>query len=110
MTDISNVSAVFQRCCPAGGLAGFACLVTLSVGGAGFSTPAAAFDSNWEQGCAQRIVTPGPGDILRVMNCERQKDCQNQANAEGRTIYANGCFGVSPKAPYAPATRGPVRR
>lgn len=83
-------------------LAALALLAGIALGGAS-SQPAMAQQSSWEIGCAQRVVTPGYGDALRVMNCMHQKDCQEMANRAGRTIFAAGCFGVSPSAPQAPA-------
>jgi hypothetical protein len=81
--------------------------VALLAGAALFSAghaPAFAQSMNWEEGCAMRVVTPGSGDILRTMNCARQKECQEMANAQGRTMMGLGCFGVEPQAP-APAAR-----
>ncbi|RXT57638.1 hypothetical protein B6S44_04310 [Bosea sp. Tri-44] len=74
-------------------------VVTLGFG----SSPAAAQSTSWEEGCAVRNVTPGPGDILRNYNCTRQKDCQQMANAQGSMMMGMGCFGVEPKglAPVA---------
>lgn len=59
--------------------------------------------TSWEIGCAQPVVSPGYGDALRVMNCMRQKDCQEIANREGHRIFQSGCFGVSPSVPRVPA-------
>lgn len=69
--------------------------------------PAPSPSTSWEIGCAQPVVSPGSGDALRVMNCMRQKDCQEIANREGRMIFQSGCFGVSPSVPQVPA--GAVR-
>jgi hypothetical protein len=66
--------------------------------GAG-AAPAAAQATGWEEGCAMRMVTPGSGDILRTMNCDRQKMCQQMANAKGGMMMGMGCFFVEPKAP-----------
>ena len=66
--------------------------------GAG-AAPAAAQATRWAEGCAMRMVTPGSGDILRTMNCDRQKMCQQMANAKGGTMMGMGCFFVAPKAP-----------
>lgn len=69
------------------------------------ATPAAAATpSGWQKGCAERIVTPGSGDALRVHNCSRQKDCQDLANASGRAVFALGCFGIEPEQ-ASPRTR-----
>jgi len=87
-------------------LAALALLAGIALGGA-TSRPAMAQQSSWEIGCAQSVVSPGYGDAMRVMNCGRQKDCQVLANREGHTIFANGCFGVSPSTPQVPA--GAVR-
>lgn len=84
-------------------------VVTLGFG----SSPAAAQSTSWEEGCAIRNVTPGPGDILRNYNCTRQKDCQQLANAQGSMTMSNGCFFVMPNAaaPTAQAGQGrPVRK
>jgi hypothetical protein len=51
---------------------------------------------SWEIGCATRNVTPGPGDLLRTMNCDRQKSCQEMANARGSMMMEMGCIGVMP--------------
>lgn len=77
--------------------AAFAILTGLA-SGAG-AAPAAAQSMNWEDGCAMRVVTPGSGDILRTMNCDRQKMCQQMANAKGGMMMGMGCFFVEPKAP-----------
>ncbi|AZO77279.1 hypothetical protein B5U98_17040 [Bosea sp. Tri-39] len=69
--------------------------VTLGLG----NGPAAAQSTNWEEGCAMRVVTPGSGDILRTMNCARQKECQQMANARGSMMMGMGCFGVEPQGP-----------
>lgn len=97
-----------SRFSTAGGLrlAGLALLAGVALAGAS-PQPASAQQSSWEIGCAQSVVTPGYGDSLRVMNCMHQKDCQEMANRAGHTIYAAGCFGVSPSAPQVPA--GAVR-
>lgn len=79
-------------------LTGAAMFVAISLLAAPSPTVAEAFEPD---SCAQRIVTPGPGDTLRTMNCGRQADCQAQADRAGRTIYQNGCFGVSPTRPAA---------
>jgi hypothetical protein len=71
--------------------------VTLGFG----NSPAAAQSTSWEEGCAVRNVTPGPGDILRNHNCTRQKDCQQMANAQGSMMMGMGCFFVMPST--APA-------
>jgi hypothetical protein len=62
------------------------------------ATPAAAQQQSWEIGCSQPVQAPGSGDLLRVMNCARQKDCQELANARGTTIMESGCFMVAPSA------------
>lgn len=85
------------------GLAGVVLLSGLALAGTS-SRPAFAQSSSWETGCAERIVQPGSGDALRVYNCSRQKDCQQLANRENRTVFASGCFGVSPSAPQVPAS------
>lgn len=81
--------------------------LALLAGAALFSTgqgPALAQSMNWEDGCAMRVVTPGSGDILRTMNCTRQKECQQMANAKGGMMMSMGCFGVEPQ-PQAPVAR-----
>lgn len=83
-------------------LAGLAMLAGLALGAA-TTRPALAQASSWEIGCAQRVVSPGSGDSLRVMNCLHHKDCQEMANRAGHTIFAAGCFGVSPSTPQVPA-------
>lgn len=62
---------------------------------------------SWEIGCAMRNVTPGPGDLLRTMNCDRQKGCQEMANAKGAMMMEMGCIGVMPigRAPARDAGR-----
>lgn len=81
--------------------------VTFLAGAALFGAgqaPASAQSTNWEEGCAMRVVTPGSGDILRTMNCARQKECQQMANIQGSMMMGLGCFGVEPQA-QAPAAR-----
>ncbi len=51
---------------------------------------------SWEIGCATRNVTPGAGDLLRTMNCDRQKGCQEMANAKEGMMMEMGCIGVMP--------------
>lgn len=91
-----------------------AAAATLSAGvvAGGLATigAASAQPSSWESSCAQRQVTPGPGDALRMMNCNRQADCQALADRAGRVIFENGCFGVSPSASTAGPERRPERR
>lgn len=70
-----------------------------------FSSRAEAQTSSWEIGCAQTTVTPGNGDILREMNCSRQKDCQTQANRHGMAFYRNGCVGVTPSVRHSQLKR-----
>jgi len=82
-------------------LAGLALLAGLGLVGATLR-PALAAPSSWEIGCAQSVVSPGYGDGLRVMNCMRQKDCQQMADAKGATMTGMGCFFVEPTA-HAPA-------
>ena len=96
----------FRFTAPRTSLSALAVLAGIALGGA-VSQPAMAQQSSWEIGCAQPVVSPGYGDALRVMNCMRQKDCQLMANRAGHTIFAAGCFGVSPSTPQVPA--GAVR-
>lgn len=79
---------------------GAALVAAILAGGAlfGASAPARAQSTSWEEGCAMRMVTPGPGDILRTMNCDRQKMCQQMANAKGGMMMDMGCFFVGPRA------------
>lgn len=79
--------------------------VTLGLG----SSPAAAQSTSWEEGCAVRNVTPGPGDILRNHNCTRQKDCQQMANAQGSMMMGMGCFFVMPSTAPAAGQASQVR-
>jgi hypothetical protein len=83
--------------------AAFVILTGAAFAGGGIA-PAAAQSMSWEEGCAMRMVTPGSGDILRTMNCDRQKMCQQMANAKGGMMMGMGCFGVEPKTP-APAAQ-----
>ncbi|WP_156412346.1 hypothetical protein [Bosea sp. Root483D1] len=83
--------------------AAVALLAGAALFGAG-QAPALAQSTSWEEGCAMRVVTPGSGDILRTMNCARQKECQQMANAKGSTMMGLGCFGVAPQA-QAPVAR-----
>ncbi len=70
------------------------------------STAATAQSNSWERACAERVVSPGSGDALRVYNCARQKECQAMANAKGAMMMELGCFFVSPSAvPAAQAGR-----
>lgn len=74
------------------------------------ATARAMAQSSWEIGCSQRVVMPGPGDAVRMMNCSRQADCQAQANRAGRTIFENGCFGVTPSTQAAERQQAPAAR
>ncbi|PZN99777.1 MAG: hypothetical protein DCF30_11050 [Hyphomicrobiales bacterium] len=96
----------FHFAAPRTSLSALALLAGIALGGAGLQ-PAMAQQSSWEVGCAQPVVSPGYGDGLRTMNCMRQKDCQLMANRAGHTIFAAGCFGVSPSTPQVSA--GAVR-
>lgn len=84
--------------------AGVAFVGVLAAVGA-FPSRAEAQSSSWEIGCAQTTVTPGNGDILRELNCSRQKDCQAQANRHGMAIYRNGCLGVAPSVRHSQLKR-----
>ncbi len=92
-------------------LTGLCFLAGLGLAGTGGraaqAQPAPKPSTSWEIGCAQTVVSPGYGDGLRVMNCMRQKDCQEIANREGHTVFQSGCFGVAPSTPRLPA--GAVR-
>ncbi len=83
--------------------------LAFGAGGLLFGTPALAQEprQSWEIGCAMRNVTPGPGDLLRTMNCDRQKACQQMANAKGAMMMEMGCIGVMPigRAPAPEAGR-----
>lgn len=83
--------------------------LALAVGGFLHGAPAFAQEAkqSWEIGCAMRNVTPGPGDLLRTMNCDRQKGCQEMANAKGAMMMEMGCLGVTPigRAPARDAGR-----
>lgn len=92
-----------------GGLARAAAFALLA-GSAFFnlgSSPASAQSTGWERACAERMVSPGAGDALRVNNCARQRECQAMANAKGAMMMEMGCFFVSPSAsaPMAEAGR-----
>lgn len=84
--------------------AAFVVLTGAAFAGGGIA-PATAQAASWEEGCAVRMVTPGSGDILRTMNCDRQKMCQQMANAKGGMMMGMGCFFVEPKAPTPTAQR-----
>ena len=92
-------------------LTGLCFLAGLGLAGTGGraaqAQPAQNSSTSWEIGCAQPVVSPGSGDSLRVMNCMRQKDCQEIANREGQMVFQAGCFGVAPSTPRLPA--GAVR-
>ena len=94
MTKISHERAGHRGPALAAVLAG----LVLAAGSLMSGAPALAQapQQSWEIGCAMRNVTPGPGDIHRTMNCERQKGCQNMANAKGAMMMEMGCFGVMP--------------
>lgn len=82
-------------------------------GRAAQAQPAPGPSTSWEIGCAQSMVSPGYGDALRVMNCMRQKDCQQMANARGQMMMGTGCFFVEPtaRAPSPAAARsGPAQQ
>lgn len=80
--------------------AGLAALIALAfaAGGLFSAAPARAEEprQSWEIGCSARNVTPGAGDLLRTMNCDRQKGCQEMANAKGAMMMEMGCIGVMP--------------
>lgn len=88
--------------------AAVALLAGAALFGAG-QAPASAQSTSWEEGCAMRVVTPGSGDILRTMNCARQKECQQMANAQGSMMMGLGCFGVEPQAQAPAAQAGRTR-
>ncbi|MDP3256855.1 MAG: hypothetical protein Q8S58_14305 [Bosea sp. (in: a-proteobacteria)] len=100
--------ATLRRAVRFTGLGILAGLGLVGAGGrAAQAQPAQNPATSWEIGCAQSVVSPGSGDSLRVMNCLRQKDCQEIANRAGHTVFQAGCFGVAPSAPRLPA--GAVR-
>ncbi len=94
MIEMSVERASRRGCALAAVLAGLG----FAAGGLLFSLPALAQapQESWEIGCAIRNVTPGPGDLLRTMNCDRQKGCVTMANAKGGMMMEMGCFGVMP--------------
>lgn len=73
--------------------------------------PAAAQQgpSSWRESCVYKTVPQGNTEALKYANCMRQLDCQNLANAAGRTIFEAGCFGVSPEFQANPAPGRPYR-
>lgn len=66
-------------------------------------TLAQAPQQSWEIGCAYKSLPTGNGEAIRTLNCERQKTCQEMANAKGAMMMEKGCFFVEPigRAPAA---------
>lgn len=105
---MSNQVQHYLRMAPVGAPvrgAAFAILAGFALLGLGSAT-ATAQSNSWERACAERVVSPGAGDALRVYNCVRQKECQAMANAKDAMVMERGCFFVSPStAPTAEAGR-----
>jgi hypothetical protein len=106
---MTNQSQHAARLASTGGIIRAAAFVILA--GSAFlglgSAPASAQANSWERACAERMVSPGAGDALRVYNCARQKECQQMANVRGGVMMGMGCFFVAPSAevPALPASR-----
>lgn len=90
--------------------AGLALAAGILLGGAAPLPAAAQTSSGWREGCVFRTVPQSNGESLRYANCMRQQDCQNLANAAGRTVFEAGCFGVSPEFPAAAGPGALYRR
>lgn len=108
MFDISRISPALRRNRSSLRLAALGALAGLAYGMA-VPAPASAAPSDWRGGCQDKAAPQGYGEMIRYNNCVRQRDCQQLANAAGTTVFAAGCFWVSPEAPVASDFRRPAR-
>lgn len=109
MLDISKSRHYRHPMRPGLGLAALGLALGLGYGLAAPS-PAAAAPSPWRAGCQFKSIPGGAAEGIRYDACMHQRDCQNLANAAGRTIFEAGCFGVAPDTPPMPETpRAPQR-
>ncbi|SEG79723.1 hypothetical protein [Bosea lathyri] len=100
MTNLASNFNAFGRV-PAGWRgAGLAFVAGVLMSAAGALPSSAAPLTDWKAACTFATMPQGPsGDAIRYGYCLRQWDCHRLANAEGRTVFELGCFGVAPDAP-----------
>jgi hypothetical protein len=110
MTNLANSFSAFGRI-PAGWRGAGLALVAGALMSAAGTLPASASPlTDWKPACTFATMPQGPsGEAIRYGYCVRQWDCQRLANAEGRTVYAMGCFGISPDTQAAYPEQSPVR-
>ena len=104
MISISPVLAAARRLSPGLSILGLALVAGLS----GAPGPAAAATNSWQAGCQFKTIPGSGGEGLRYDACLRLDTCQRMADAAGRAIFQNGCFGITPDtATYAAVARQP---
>lgn len=69
----------------------------------GVPTPASAASTSYASACHFTSTPQYEGADLDYDPCMHMRDCQILANQAGRTIYEDGCFGISPERVYAHA-------
>lgn len=76
----------------------------------GSAIPANAAATDYAEACHYTSTPQYEGADIDYDPCMHMRDCQILANQAGRTIYADGCFGISPDRVYAqgPAARTPA--
>jgi hypothetical protein len=85
---------------------GIALLSGVALAGAA-PRPAHAAAAGYEGACHFTSTPQYEGAERDYEPCMHMQDCQILANQAGHTIYANGCFGISPEtvSPPSPAAR-----
>ena len=71
------------------------------------AVPASAA-SGWETGCAYRSDPVGNGEMIRRYDCDREKECQQMADARNAMMMGMGCFFVAPERVIAHPQQGRV--
>lgn len=69
----------------------------------GAATPASAATTTYASACHFTSTPQYEGADLDYDPCMHMRDCQILANQAGHTIFADGCFGISPERVYAQA-------
>lgn len=69
----------------------------------GAATPASAATTSYAAACHFTSTPQYEGADLDYDPCMHMRDCQILANRAGHTIYADGCFGISPERVIAQA-------
>lgn len=75
-------------------------------------SPASAATTDYAAACHFTSTPQYEGADLDYNPCMHMRDCQILANQAGHTIFADGCFGISPDRVYAqvPTAHTTLRR